>query len=282
MISDRPSDTAQEMAVHRAAHQLFDNPRLFDDPYAISIIGAAAEAQLRSGAVDAWHAEGVQRGLRAHLVARSRFGEDVLTGAVARGVRQYVVLGAGLDTSAFRAAQKYPQLTIYEVDHPASQAWKRERLEEAGVSQASIRFAPIDFETTALADGLARVGFDPSQPTYFTWLGVVPYLTGEAIAATLGFIAGLPAGTEVVFNFTEARTEESQREALAKLLSNLAAQGEPIHSLHQPDALKKEVAAMGFSDCETFPMVALNDRYFGGGMADFMRPIRGHMMRARV
>src|ERR1700744_1784037 len=146
MEDNSPSRTALGAAMHRAAHQLLDHPPIFADPYALRIVGPQAQAELRSGA--SRHADVRIRGLRAFIAARSRFSEDKLAEAVAHGVPQYVLLGAGLDTFAYRAAQTYPGLAVFEVDHPATQGWKRERLAQAGLTLPdALTFAPVHFQT---------------------------------------------------------------------------------------------------------------------------------------
>src|SRR5271167_272110 len=149
------SRTAQRVAIRRAAHQLLDEPRVLDDPLALRIIGAETAAELRSNPKE--HAA-FARAFRAFMVARSRFAEDELALAYARGVRQYVVLGAGLDTFAYR--NPHAGLRVFEVDHPATQAWKREQLQAAGIAiPPSLTFVPVDFERQTLADGLGQSGF---------------------------------------------------------------------------------------------------------------------------
>src|SRR5580704_178111 len=181
------SRTAQRVAIRRAAHQLLDRPRVFDDPFALRIIGSEAAEELRSNPKE-HHA--FSRAFRAFMAARSRYAEDELACAVARGVRQYVVLGAGLDTFAYR--NPHAGLWVFEVDHPATQAWKREQLEQVDIAvPQSLAFAPVDFERVSLGEGLDAAGFDRAAPAIFTWLGVVPYLTEQAVFATLGLIAGL-------------------------------------------------------------------------------------------
>ena len=183
MEDNRPSRTAQGAALHRAAHQLLDNPPVFADPLALKIIGDEAERELRNSQNDLYPEGRV--GLRAFIAARSRFSEDTLAEAVKSGVRQYVLLGAGLDTFAYRAAKMFPGLSIFEVDHPATQGWKRQRLAEAGIAVPdALTYAPLNFETETLAHGRARAGFDTNAPAVFAWLGVVPYLTQDAIMAT--------------------------------------------------------------------------------------------------
>src|SRR5271169_5540690 len=150
------SRTAQRVAIRRAAHQLLDRPRVLDDPLALRIIGSEAAEELRSNPKE-HHA--FSRAFRAFMAARSRYAEDELARAVAHGVRQYVVLGAGLDTFAYR--NPHPGLRVFEVDHPATQAWKREQLLAAGIAiPFSLTFVPIDFERQTLADGLVQCGFN--------------------------------------------------------------------------------------------------------------------------
>jgi methyltransferase (TIGR00027 family) len=284
MKHDSPSRTAQSAAMRRAAHQLLDRPPVFEDPYALRIIGPEAEVELRGA--DSRHSDPRSRGLRAFIAARSRFSEDALAEAAGRGLPQYVLLGAGLDTFAYRAAQTYPHLAVFEVDHPATQGWKRQRLSDAGIAvPETLTFAPVDFECETLADGLARAGFDTGQSALFAWLGVVPYLTREAIMATLRFIAGLPKGSEVIFDYGEppqARDSALQRAALAAMRERVAAAGEPFRSFFAPDELLRDVAALGFSHVEDFDADVLNARYFSGRTDDLKLLGRGHLLLARV
>jgi methyltransferase (TIGR00027 family) len=283
MEDNQPSRTAQGAALHRAAHQLIDKPPVFADPLALKIIGNEAEAGLRNRTDP--HTEGRRAGLRAFIAARSRFSEDTLAEAVAQALHQYVLLGAGLDTFAYRASRSFPGLSIFEVDHPATQGWKRERLAQAGIAlPATLTFAPVNFETETLADGLVRAGFDTRSPAVFAWLGVVPYLTRDAIMATLRFIASLPRGTAVVFDYGEpanARDEKS-RAAHAAMAARVAESGEPFRSFFVPDELKREVAALGFSSVEDFDATTLNALYFSDRGDELKLRGSGHLLRARV
>ena len=196
MQPGQPSRTALRAAAHRAAHQSVEHGRVFADPLAIRVLGEAPEAVFGADLHSA-----ATRGMRLFIAARSRFAEETLAAAVARGVRQYVVLGAGLDTFAHRNPYADQGLRVFEVDHPATQGWKRGRLADAGLATpASLTFAPVDFERQTLAEGLANAGFDTAAPAVFAWLGVVVYLTRGAVLGTLGWIASLPPGTEVVFD----------------------------------------------------------------------------------
>lgn len=185
MEENCPSRTALYVAMRRAAHQILDNPKIFDDSLALRMLGMEnASAQDPN---PMWLEETpLSRVLRASLAARSRYAEDQLHAAIKQGVGQYVVLGAGLDTYAYR--NPYPQdvLHVFEVDHPATQIWKRTRLEEAGIPiPKTLTFSPVDFEIQTLEDGLRREGFDTGKCTFFSWLGVTMYLTSDAISATL-------------------------------------------------------------------------------------------------
>ena len=178
MIDGRRSGTAERVAIRRASHALCDRPVIFEDPLAMRILSEEGVAQARTEAADTEQHPWL-RGLRMFLAVRSRFAEEELAQAVAQGVRQFVVLGAGLDTFAYR--NPFPNLHVFEVDHPDTQAWKRERLQHAEIAiPHSMQFAPVDFERDTLAHGLEAAGFRSSEPAFFSWLGVVPYLTRDA------------------------------------------------------------------------------------------------------
>ncbi len=188
MDQNQPSRTALGAALHRAAHQLVDTPPVFVDPLAVRIVGGETEHVLAYAQED----EAARAGLRAFIAARSRFTEDCLAEACDRGVRQYVLLGAGLDTFAYRSSARFPGLRVFEVDHPATQGWKRERLAAAGISiPPSLTYVPVDFDREILSERLAHAGFEALAPALFAWLGVTPYLTSESVLATLSWVAGL-------------------------------------------------------------------------------------------
>ena len=210
MEQNQPSRTAQGAAMHRAAHQLVDPPPIFTDPLAMRIIGEEAATELREGR-DV-HTATESAGLRAFVAVRSRFTEDCLIAAMARGVRQYVLLGAGLDTFAYRG--RHEGLHVFEVDHPATQSWKRARLAEVLIAVPDqVTYAPVDFESETLRDGLARAGFDFGRPAMFAWLGVTPYLTRDAVMATLAFVASLAKGSEVIFDYRRTRPRKARNSA---------------------------------------------------------------------
>jgi methyltransferase (TIGR00027 family) len=195
---------------------------------------------------------------------RTRFAEDALAAAVARGVRQLVVLGAGLDTYAYRGALR-DRLRIFEVDHPATQVWKRQLLADAAIPlPVWLTFAPIDFERETLTEGLAAAGFDPAQQTFFTWLGVVPYLSEEAVWSTLGFIASLPHGAHVVFDYADPPDSLSpqMRASHDRRAARVAELGESLKSSFDPDQLRARLTGLGFAEVEDLGPRQIASRYF--------------------
>ncbi len=278
MQSGRPSRTALGAAAHRAVHQVLEYGSIFSDPLAVRILGAEAEAAVRDAEKDP-----SRRRLRLFIAVRTRFAEDALAAAAARGVRQLVVLGAGLDTYAYRSALG-ESLRVFEVDHPATQAWKRQRLAEAAIPvPRTLTFAPVDFERESLAAGLAVAGYDAAQQTFFTWLGVVPYLTEQAVFSTLGFIARLPGGAHVVFDYGNPRAAEAGQDEHAAARGALAARvnslGEAFRSHFETAALNARLAALGFREIEDLGPASIRERYFagrGGAVGDR----GGHIVRA--
>lgn len=261
MNPDRPSATAQKVAIRRAAHQLLDRPPVFEDPLAVAIIGPRASTTLIA-APDKFQTS-ASRFLRAFVAARSRFALDELAAAYERGVRQFVVLGAGLDTFAYQ--NPYPDLRVFEVDHPATQAWKRERLALAGISvPESLIFAPVDFERQTLDQGLARYGFRLGEPAFFSWLGVTPYLARDTTLETLQLIYSLSAANAVAFDFAVPRERLSlvSRDAFDLLASRVAAVGEPFVGFFEAEEMREEVRRIGFRQVEVLGAEEINRRYF--------------------
>jgi methyltransferase (TIGR00027 family) len=276
MQTGEPSRTARAAAFHRAAHQVLEHGRIFADPLALRILGQDADAVAREA-----EARPSGRRMRIFIAARTRFAEDALAAAIERGVRQLVVLGAGLDTYAYRSPWR-DRLRVFEVDHPSTQAWKLERLAEAAIPvPAWLTFAPVDFERETLAEGLQAAGFDAAQQTFFTWLGVVPYLTEEAVWATAGFIASLPHGAHVVFDYGEdpALLSPEVRDSHEKRAAHVAAMGEAFVSRFTPDGLRAKLTGLGFSEIEDLGPRQIASRYFPSRASS--APERGgHILRA--
>jgi methyltransferase (TIGR00027 family) len=252
------------VAIRRAAHQILDHPLILDDPLAIRILsgdpGSEEASKLLSGSEPGGAAV---RGMRAFMAVRSRFAEDELAKAAGTGTTQYVVLGAGLDTFAYR--NPHAGLQVFEVDHPATQQWKRELLQTAGiVIPGEAVFVPVDFERETLSTGLERGGFRTDQRAFFSWLGVVPYLSERAFADTLNFIAALPKPSGVVFDYGVARSVLNWRERfmLDALAARVAAAGEPFRLFFEPEQLARKLREIGFSEVEDLGSDEINRRYF--------------------
>jgi methyltransferase (TIGR00027 family) len=257
MEAGRASKTALRVAIRRAAHQLMDKPPVLDDPIAVRLVGPGFARDMER----AQHK--VARDFRAFMAVRSRFVEDQLALAVARGVGQYVILGAGLDTFAWR--NPFPQLRLFEVDFPATQAWKQGMIADAGLDHpAGLTFVPLDFEHKTLAAGLSDAGFNAVEPAFCGWLGVVPYLTLEAFRATLGDIARMAPGSGVSFDYglSPAVLGPLRRLALQALSERVASAGEPFKLLFTPHEIEKELRLAGFARIEQFDSKQLNSLYF--------------------
>ncbi|WP_036664389.1 SAM-dependent methyltransferase [Pandoraea sp. SD6-2] len=255
-----PKPSALMVATQRAAHQLLDRPLVLEDPVALTILGAAEAQALREDIDRFRHPTSV--GMRSTVVVRSRLADDVWAEAVERGIRQYVVLGAGLDTSAYRHPDAPGRL--FEVDLPATQQWKQARLRDTGIAvPPSLHFVPVDFESVGLAEGLARAGFDADAPAIFSWLGVTMYLDEAAVIETLRFIAGCAKGSVVLFEYVMPLSSlpPGMRIAMEQLTAQFAARGEPWKSFFDPAALAETLITLGFSRSDTWAPDELNQRY---------------------
>jgi methyltransferase (TIGR00027 family) len=257
------------VAVHRAVHQSAENGAIFSDPFARAILGSDADKAIAERSLPE-HAP-----MRMFVAARSRFAQDSLDTAVARGVRQVVVLGAGLDTTALRN----PDMPVFEVDHPETQAWKRERLAQMAISSPpSLHFVPVDFERESLADRLALARFDPSRPAFFVWLGVVPYLSRDAILQTLMFVAGVP-DSEIIFDYGEPlqNLQPQDQEHARAFSARVAAIGEPFRSFFDPAELHALLRRAGFGEIEDVGIRQIGLRYLG---QDWPEKTGAHILRA--
>ncbi len=277
-----PKPTALRVAILRAAHQLLDAPLIFEDPLALKVLGAAQEETLR-GELSGYN-NPLSKGLRTSVVVRSRLAEDEWTRSEQRGLRQYVILGAGLDTFAYRRGAGHSG-RIFEVDLPEVQQWKRNCLRAAGIEEpASLTFVPMDFESSTLAEALGKAGFCHDEPAFFAWLGVTMYIEEEAIRAVLGFIASLAPGSGVVFDYIVPPSLLSPREQQAmKALSTRAAQhGEPWKTFFAPASLAEILRSLGFHDVEDFGPEELNARYLSRRKDGLRKSGVSRLIRART
>ena len=277
MIESRASLTAERTAIRRAAHQLLDVPSIFDDPLALAILGEAQAAALRA---DPGRSEGglLARRLRAFLAVRSRLAEDALKRAVGAGVRQYVVLGAGLDTFAYR--NPYPSLRVFEVDHPATQGWKRERL---GQAQITVPEAVTFVAAERLPAVLHAAGLHTHEPSFFSWLGVTPYLESTNVLSTLRAIAPLAAnGGGVVFDYVIPPETMGmlQRVGFEALAARVAAAGEPFRGYFEPRALAGAIQDMGYGSVRDMGPDELNANFFSNRADGLQVGGAGHILTA--
>lgn len=277
MESGQPSRTAFVAAAYRATHQVIDGGRLFTDPLAVRVLGVDAET-LRERAQTSPDA----RRMRWFIAARTRFAEDALRAAVERGTTQLVILGAGLDTYAYRGELR-ERLRIFEVDHPATQQWKRERLSASGIEiPPMLTYAPVDFERETLEAGLANARFDAQAPTFFMWLGVVPYLTEASIFATLYYVANLSSVAEIVFDYSNppSAMNSEQRADHAERAARVASLGEAWLTYFDSHDLRSRLAEYGFTTLADLGPNDIARRYFGlPGSAS--GDIGGHIVHAR-
>ena len=259
------SRTAVGAAAYRAAHQILDKPLVFADPLAVRILCGAGEEALKQR-LEPEQAQ-IWRRMRAFMAARSRFTEETLAEAVPNGTSQFVILGAGLDTFAYR--HPYPRLTVLEVDQPATQAFKRAQLAAAAIDvPPSLRFVPVDFEHQSIGAALKAAGFRHEQSALFSWLGVSMYLERPGVLAVLAEIAaGAAPRTAVVFDYVvppaavEDAAIRARYEALAERLARI---GEPWRSFFDPHELDQALRRAGFTEVVDLDGTALNARYFAG------------------
>jgi methyltransferase (TIGR00027 family) len=284
MRKDRPSATAQRVALRRAAHQLLDRPLVLDDPIALRIIGAETRAALEAD--PSRHEDSrIAPFLRAFIAVRSRFAEDSLAEAIPHGVRQYVVLGAGLDTFAYRNPHPNHSIRVFEVDHPATQAWKRSRLVEGAIAvPPELTFVPVDFETAQLPRALAAAGFRHDLPTWFAWLGVTMYLTRGAFDETLRFITSQPAGSGVVFDYalSPAILDAKGRALFERMAERVGAAGEPWRTTFVPDELARDLRTIGFTTVEDLGAKEIQARYLAHRDDGLRVGSIARLLRARV
>ena len=258
MKPNEPSRTALLIARQRAAHQVLDHGSILCDPFAVKILCENEQDVLQFANQHPLASIG-----RLFAAARSRIAEDAFSRAVERGIRQIVALGAGLDTFALRSPHGAQQIRIYEADHPATQAWKRQRLAEAQIAlPPSLMLVPVDFERDDLGEKLVASGFQQDSPAFFCWLGVVPYLTHDAIRRTLGYVASIPA-SEVVFDYMEpAETFSGElKQVEAQRTKQLKRLGERSFSRFEPAAIAAILRSNGFCHVEDIPFQEIRSRF---------------------
>lgn len=268
MEDGRPSITAFVVAALRAHHRLTTPPpRILDDELAMPLAGMATAADV-AARVDGFVARMAAYGDRDAAAAtvrrimmvtcaRSRFMQEQLAASRARGISQLVILGAGLDSTAYRCGAIAEGLAVFEIDHPATQAWKRARLGAIGAQVPdNLSFTPFDFDRQTLAEALAAGGVRADRMTFFAWLGVQPYLADETVMATLDVVAGFPPGSELVLDLATPGRLRRGTDMERGGREIVAAFGEPYRSAYPPEVFETRLSERGFTRIE---MVSVHD-----------------------
>lgn len=276
-ITRGASRTALGAAALRWLHQTIDGePKVLVDPVSGHLLGEGVLRAIAARLGDPHSPD--MLALRSHVVLRSRYGEDRLASAVGQGVSQLIILGAGLDTFAYRQPEWARRLRIYEVDQPASQAEKRWLLSHAHIAiPDNVEFVAIDFEQTSLADGLKTAAVDFSSKTFLSCLGVTMYLPEDAVDALFKVAANFPAGSEIVFTYRQA-----SRDGESALGQRVGALGEPWTFHIDPGALAHKLNALGFRDLEELDPRDAAALYFRGRTDGLHAPSRRGIAAAVV
>jgi len=290
MKENQASFTAMSVAYMRAYHSMYDTPKIFNDFLAYDLIPEEKRALIEQHLIEqyvTWDqqlsdtenaaslydrittSESLIQAIN-NVISRARYTEDTLEEAFRQGVKQYVILGAGMDTFAFRRPEMMAELEVFEVDHPATQEFKLHRLTELGWKHpAKLHFIPIDFTKESLVTALTRSSsYDPKIKSLFSWFGVTPYLPQKDVLATLRFISALaPAGSTLVFDYidTAAFIPEKLSPQMRELFEYLSKIGEPIKSRgFNPSNLAEELASLGFQLYEDLSPTYIEERYLPG------------------
>src|SRR5262245_34506201 len=244
MEPDRASWTARAAASCRAYHYAHDSPRVFEDSLAGSLVTPDEREVIKNGGASGERRRG------GSILGRARYNEDKLSDAISKGISQYVIIGAGLDTFALRRPDLQGRLRVFELDHPKTQAMKRDRLDQAALAlPPHLHFCPTDFERDSVASALSRSAYDPGVPTFFSWLGVTYYLTRETIGNTLKSIRSVAApGSEFVMDYLDSAVflPENRSPDIRAIFDWVQRVGEPFITGFDPPTLAEELAVLGF------------------------------------
>ena len=283
MKPGKPSRTAIAAAAARAGHlYVHDGAHIHVDDFALRLIGISDPNQLLDS-LRQWNTPSPAR-VCAYFALRHRFAEDQLQQALERGVRQVILLGAGLDSLALRRPTLAGAVTLVEVDHPDSQRGKLARLEELGLQTPSVLYVSVDFAKESLELRLAESGVTLDQPTFFAWLGVTQYIDRAACDATLGLIAGRPRGSEVVFDFI-VRNEllVPLERAFSEAASEASAvRGEPWLTYFDPTELEEHLSDLGFSKIHRLTPQLAASRFYAGQPVDVTPLEAWQLVSARI
>lgn len=274
-----PSPTALRVAALRALHQTVDAPPVFVDPLAERVLGQDSAALLESYQSTA--AETAR--LRGTLAVRTVVAEETIAEARERGIRQCVILGAGLDTFAYR--NTCADFHVFEVDRPSTQSWKRDLLRVADIDvPPTVSYVAVNFERDDLFGALVAAGFDRAQPAVFVMLGVVPYVAADKLLETFRRIASDSAQrSEIVFDYTEPlhNAPAAARASYEAVAKRVAAGGEPWITFFEPAPLRAALRDLGFAAVTDIDAAALGHRFCSGRTDGLCVVPLVHLVRAR-
>jgi methyltransferase (TIGR00027 family) len=283
------SRTAEAAAAARARHHRYASPRVFEDPYALQLTSPAWRRIISNPVLDWLVFRMLLRKLRpvgAQVIARSRYAEDKLAKAIARGVTQYVIVGAGFDSFALRRRDLEDRVRVFELDQPATQAAKRDRLARLRLeSPRNLEFVPVDFEKDDLGRALAPTSYRGARPAFYSWLGTTPYLPEAATLMTLRSISTCAApGSEIVLDYLVPADSlpERDRRVFEAVQRFAACRGEPIVGTFAPDRLHEAVGRLGFEVLEDISGRAQHERYFSEQSNGFSPMSSSHFAHLRL
>jgi methyltransferase (TIGR00027 family) len=304
MLEDQVSHTALFTAFSRGYHCAHDHPRIFTDPLAFSLLSPEERTRIEelllevlreanplaaATFADVQSALGwmMQSGAAASiLLSRAKYAEECLEKSLESGVCQYVMLGAGLDSFAYRRPELVEKLNLFEIDHPATQAHKRQRLAELGsVQPTNLHYVPLDFTRHRLADRLAESPYDPCLPTFFSWLGVTYYLPRQVVLATLREIAKVAlSGSSIVFDYLdeEAFVPGKCAPRVQRMLNHVESLGEPMRTGFDPLTLVAELNLAGLELQENLCPWDIQDRWFMGRTDHYRACEHAHFAHANI
>lgn len=296
--------TALMSAYLRAHHAIHAEPKIFDDFMAPRLLTEEDLAAFDHGMVAGLSKIDPRRAAESPdpamavasmvqlyfptslFLSRSRYTEDHLEEAIRQGVTQYVILGAGMDTFALRNAGRYPQTQIFEIDHPATQDFKRKRLAELELDiPSNLHFVPVDFTIHPLDKELAHTVYDPQAPTFFSWLGVVHYLPLDKVFATFRTISKIsPAGSRIIFDYWDKKAFNSETAAhrVNLMLGMLRQAGEPMVTGMDPSALASELEPAGLRMVEQLSPADIQESYFQNRSDDYYAYEHAYFVKAEV
>lgn len=284
MESGKHSYMAEGSAYLRAVHMELDGePKILDDPLAATLLGSDFTDRLATDRERLNKPALIKA--RSLIIMRSRFAEDELSAAIDRGVTQYVLLGAGLDTSPYRAGHPSQPIQTFEIDHPDTQRWKLERLNAAGIRiRDNLQHVAVDFEKDSLGERLAAHGFDSKQPTFFSWLGVSYYLNRESVLDIFRFVSRLPSPSQLVFDFVMSDSEinDTERDAMKNITELVEKYGEPWLCRFGPAELEQTLHEIGFDRTVHFSHAQATEKYFEGRTDGLHLDFTTQMMSAIV